>query len=130
MEQKKKALGKGLEELFSSEVLDFDTFESNIMENTPANDVKEIPVNEIRPNPYQPRKTFNEEALNELLELREQIIYLVKEKMVEKFDWENIYFPEDLSIKVFKDGKWKKLKRAMMNINNKITKIISRNGEV
>ena len=33
MEQKKKALGKGLEELFSSEVLDFDTFESNIMEN-------------------------------------------------------------------------------------------------
>ena len=37
MEQKKKALGKGLEELFSSEVLDFDTFESNIMENTPAN---------------------------------------------------------------------------------------------
>ena len=68
MEQKKKALGKGLEELFSSEVLDFDTFESNIMENTPANDVKEIPVNEIRPNPYQPRKTFNEEALDELAE--------------------------------------------------------------
>ena len=68
MEQKKKALGKGLEELFSSEVLDFDTFESNIMENTPTNEVKEIPVNEIRPNPYQPRKTFNEEALNELAE--------------------------------------------------------------
>ena len=68
MEQKKKALGKGLEELFSSEVLDFDTFESNIMENTPTNEVKEIPVSEIRPNPYQPRKTFNEEALNELAE--------------------------------------------------------------
>ena len=31
MEQKKKALGRGLEELFSTEVLDFDTFESNIM---------------------------------------------------------------------------------------------------
>lgn len=68
MEQKKKALGKGLEELFSSEVLDFDTFENNIMENTPTNDIKEIPVIEIRPNPYQPRKTFNEEALNELAE--------------------------------------------------------------
>ncbi len=68
MEQKKKALGKGLEELFSSEVLDFDTFESNIMDSTPTNEVKEIPVNEIRPNPYQPRKTFNEEALNELAE--------------------------------------------------------------
>ena len=68
MEQKKKALGKGLEELFSSEVLDFDTFESNIMENAEENDIKEIPVSEIRPNPYQPRKTFNEEALNELAE--------------------------------------------------------------
>ena len=38
MEQKKKALGKGLEELFSSEVLDFDTFESNIMETAEEND--------------------------------------------------------------------------------------------
>lgn len=68
MEQKKKALGKGLEELFSSEVFDFDTFESNIMETAEENDIKEIPVSEIRPNPYQPRKTFNEEALNELAE--------------------------------------------------------------
>lgn len=68
MEQKKKALGRGLEELFSSEVLDFDTFESNIMESTPSNEVREIPVSEVRPNPYQPRKTFNEEALNELAE--------------------------------------------------------------
>lgn len=68
MEQKKKALGKGLEELFSSEVLDFDTFESNIMENTSSDEVREIPVNEVRPNPYQPRKTFNEDALNELAE--------------------------------------------------------------
>lgn len=25
-----------------------------------------IPVNEIRPNPYQPRKVFNDEALKEL----------------------------------------------------------------
>lgn len=68
MEQKKKALGKGLEELFSSEVLDFDTFESNIMENTSSDEVMEIPVNEVRPNPYQPRKTFNEDALDELAE--------------------------------------------------------------
>ncbi len=66
MEQKKKALGKGLEELFSSEVLDFDTFESNIMETAEESDIKEIPVSEVRPNPYQPRKTFNEDALNEL----------------------------------------------------------------
>ena len=68
MEQKKKALGKGLEELFSSEVLDFDTFESNIMENATTNEIQDIPINEIRPNPYQPRKSFNEEALRELSE--------------------------------------------------------------
>ncbi len=66
MEQKKKALGRGLEELFSTEVLDFDTFENNIIETATTNDVKEIPVSEIRPNPYQPRKTFNEQALEEL----------------------------------------------------------------
>lgn len=66
MEQKKKALGRGLEELFSTEVLDFDTFESNIMESASTDDIKEILVSEIRPNPYQPRKSFNEDALKEL----------------------------------------------------------------
>lgn len=68
MEQKKKALGRGLEELFSTEVLDFDTFESNIMKNATTNEIQDIPINEIRPNPYQPRKSFNEEALRELSE--------------------------------------------------------------
>ena len=33
MEQKKKALGRGLEQLFDSEVLDFNSFESNILES-------------------------------------------------------------------------------------------------
>ena len=68
MEQKKKALGRGLEELFSTEVLDFDTFENNVIESATENDIKEIPVGEIRPNPYQPRKTFNDDALKELSE--------------------------------------------------------------
>lgn len=66
MEQKKKALGRGLEQLFSSEVLDFETFENNIMENAKESDIVEIPLSEIRPNPYQPRKSFNQEALDEL----------------------------------------------------------------
>ena len=42
MEQKKKALGRGLEELFSTEVLDFDTFESNIMENATTNEIQDL----------------------------------------------------------------------------------------
>ena len=66
MEQKKKALGRGLEQLFSSEVLDFNTFEENIMESANETDVMQIPVNEIRPNPYQPRKNFDQQALDEL----------------------------------------------------------------
>ena len=64
--EKKKALGRGLEQLFNSEVLDFDTFENNIIDNAKESDIKELPVSEIRPNPYQPRKTFNQEALQEL----------------------------------------------------------------
>lgn len=68
MEQKKKALGRGLEELFSSEVLDFDTFENNVIETATEKDIMEIPLNEIRANPYQPRKSFSEEGLKELSE--------------------------------------------------------------
>ena len=68
MDQKKKALGRGLEQLFDSEVLDFNSFESNILESADESDIKEIPLSDIRSNPYQPRKTFNDEALNELAE--------------------------------------------------------------
>ena len=66
MEQKKKALGRGLEQLFSSEVLDFNTFEDNIMESAKESDIVQIPLGEIRPNPYQPRRNFDKEALDEL----------------------------------------------------------------
>ena len=68
MEQKNKALGRGLEQLFNSEILDFNSFESNILESADENDIKEINLSEIRTNPYQPRKTFNQDALNELAE--------------------------------------------------------------
>ena len=66
MEQKKKALGRGLEQLFDSEVLDFNSFESNILKSADENDIVNINLSEIRSNPYQPRKTFNDEALKEL----------------------------------------------------------------
>ena len=61
----KKALGKGLEELFSNASLTFDSFEEQIVKEEKNNSM-EIPLNDIRSNPYQPRKTFDEEALNEL----------------------------------------------------------------
>ena len=68
MEQKKRALGRGLEQLFDTEVLDFNSFESNILESAKEEDIKQINLSEIRSNPYQPRKTFNQEALQELAE--------------------------------------------------------------
>jgi len=68
MDQKKKALGRGLEQLFDSEVLDFNSFESNILDSASEDDVLHINLSEIRSNPYQPRKTFNKEALEELAE--------------------------------------------------------------
>ena len=68
MEQKKKALGRGLEQLFDSEVLDFNSFETNILDSADKEDIQEINLSEIRSNPYQPRKTFNQEALEELAE--------------------------------------------------------------
>ena len=66
METKRKALGKGLEQLFTNEHINFENFEREIVENASKNDIKEINLDEIRSNPYQPRKTFNEESLNEL----------------------------------------------------------------
>ncbi len=68
MENKKKALGKGLEQLFSDERIDFNNFEQKIYENSREEDIVSISLDDIRPNPYQPRKDFNEEALNELCE--------------------------------------------------------------
>ncbi len=68
METKRKALGKGLEQLFSNEVINFDNFEKDIINEAKSNDIIEIPINEIRSNPYQPRKTFVDDTLNELAE--------------------------------------------------------------
>ena len=65
METKKKALGKGLEQLFSNSVIDFNSFEQSVV-NDNLNNVVEIDLNEIRSNPYQPRKSFDPEALNEM----------------------------------------------------------------
>lgn len=66
METKRKALGKGLEQLFSNEVINFENFEKDIVNTSSKNDILEIDLKDIRSNPYQPRKTFNEETLQEL----------------------------------------------------------------
>lgn len=62
MEQvKRRALGMGLEELFNNEQLDLDKFEEKIVSVTPKEEVIELKLSELRPNPYQPRKVFDAE---------------------------------------------------------------------
>jgi len=63
---KRRALGRGLEELFNSEVLDYTTVEEKIVNDTPKEEITMVKLNELRSNPYQPRKVFDEEALQEL----------------------------------------------------------------
>lgn len=50
-----KGLGKGLEAFFPDRVIEDDR-------------VEQIAISKLRPNPYQPRKTFSEEAIDELAE--------------------------------------------------------------
>jgi len=63
---KRRALGRGLEELFNNEVLDYSAVEKKIVSETPKEEIVKIKLDELRSNPYQPRKVFDEEALQEL----------------------------------------------------------------
>lgn len=63
---KRRALGRGLEELFNSEILDYSSVEEKIVEQSTKDEITMIDINELRSNPYQPRKVFDEEALQEL----------------------------------------------------------------
>lgn len=66
METKKRALGIGLEQLFNNENLDLQSFEQHVYETTNKEEIIEVAIKDLRPNPYQPRKVFNEEALTDL----------------------------------------------------------------
>lgn len=68
METKRKALGKGLEQLFNSENINFEEVEKEIVESATEKDIKNIPLSEIRSNPFQPRRIFDEAKLEELAE--------------------------------------------------------------
>ena len=65
-EKKQKGLGRGLDSIFGSNVEQFlDDIQSSAKE-APGRREVEIAIEEIRPNPYQPRKEFDQTALNEL----------------------------------------------------------------
>jgi len=68
MENRKRALGRGLEELFNTETLDLEGIEKRIYETASNEEIVEIPLDDLRANPYQPRKKFDDESLKELAE--------------------------------------------------------------
>ena len=57
---RRKALGRGLEQLFNNESLYIDNLERDIKENTEKKDIIEISLSDLRNNPYQPRKNFDQ----------------------------------------------------------------------
>lgn len=66
MENKKRALGRGLEQLFNNENMDLDSFEKAVYETATREEIIDIDLSELRANPYQPRKIFDDESLQEL----------------------------------------------------------------
>jgi len=66
--RKKKGLGKGLDAIFNdaSQGADIQSMINAIEKKAPQLSQVMISIEEIRPNPYQPRKHFDEEKLNEL----------------------------------------------------------------
>ena len=68
MDNKKRALGRGLEQLFNTENLDVESIEKQIYDSASNEEIIEVNLDDLRPNPYQPRKVFDENALNELAE--------------------------------------------------------------
>ena len=63
---KRRALGRGLEELFYNEPINYEKVEEKIISETSKDEIVNIKLDDLRSNPYQPRKIFDEDALNEL----------------------------------------------------------------
>ena len=72
-------LGKGLEQLFDLNNLgenNISDFEKQIYDDTKVEEIVDLNVDEIRPNPYQPRTVFDNKSLNELaLSIKENGVF-------------------------------------------------------
>lgn len=90
--ESRRALGKGLEQLFDLDNLNVNNvsdFEKNIYEDTKHEEIVELNVDDIRPNPYQPRTIFDEEALKELAEsIKENGVFqpIIVKKSIKGYD--------------------------------------------
>ncbi len=86
---KRRALGRGLEELFNNEPIDYQGMEEKIIETTPKDNIVEIPLKDLRSNPYQPRKHFDQDALEELAKsIKEHGVFqpIIVKKSIKGYD--------------------------------------------
>ena len=87
---KRRALGRGLEELFSDEQISYDSLEEKIIDETSKDEIVEIAIDELRSNPYQPRKVFDEDKLQELADsIKEHGIFqpiIVKKSSIKGYE--------------------------------------------
>lgn len=86
---KRRALGRGLEDLFNNEPIEYSKMESKILEETPKENIVELNLDELRANPYQPRKVFDEEALKELsLSIKEHGVFqpIIAKKSIKGYE--------------------------------------------
>lgn len=89
MDNKRKALGRGLEDLFNSESLELNKIEDRIIESASKDEIVEIQLSDLRSNPYQPRKIFDENALQELCDsIREYGVFqpIIVKKSIKGYD--------------------------------------------
>lgn len=43
---------------------------------------------------------YNDEGISDIISIKESLIRIIRQKMLNLIDWENVYFPEELSIKL------------------------------
>lgn len=84
----KKKLGRGLDELFGGANV-ADIIE-DIENNPQKNKQTMVPLNQIRPNPHQPRRVFDEEKLSELaLSIKQHGVFspvILKESSIQGYE--------------------------------------------
>ena len=86
---KRRALGRGLEELFYNEPIAYDKMEEKILTETPKEEIIKVKLDDLRSNPYQPRQVFNEEALQELADsIKEHGVFqpIIIKKSIKGYD--------------------------------------------
>jgi len=108
MGKKSQALGRGLGELLGEIEEAYDN------EVSPSKSVLEIPLSNIKVNPYQPRKHFDEKALHELSESIKQHGLLQPVVVVEQMD-EYVLIAGERRLRASKMAKTKTIKAVVVS---------------